>query len=192
MTTAVNIDSAAIRGATRRAFLRQAMACAGWLAMPWQRSFAAAYANRSLSFLHTHTGESLTVDYCSDGTYDGSCLAQLNHFLRDFRSGELHAIDPQLLDILFELQVRADRNAVFEVISGYRSPLTNAALRQHSHGVAEHSLHMEGRAIDIRISGYSTRKLRDDALSLQRGGVGFYAVSDFVHVDTGRVRAWQG
>jgi uncharacterized protein YcbK (DUF882 family) len=181
-----------IRLAARRCFLQRAASCAGLLVVPFGGAFAESYANRSLSFVHTHTGESLSVNYCSDGAYAGSCLAQLNHLLRDFRTGEAHTIDPQLLDILFNLQVMADRSAVFEIISGYRSPLTNASLRQHSHGVAEHSLHMEGRALDIRMSDYSTRKVRDYAMSLQHGGVGFYAGSDFVHVDTGRVRYWQG
>jgi len=185
-------DVPEIRPASRRCFLQRAAGCAGLLVAPLGGAFAESYRNRSLSFVHTHTGESLLVNYCSDGVYDGACLAQLNHFLRDFRTGDAHDIDPQLLDILFNLQVMADRSAVFEVISGYRSPFTNASLRQHSHGVAEHSLHMEGRALDIRMSNYSTRKLRDYALSLQRGGVGFYAGSDFVHVDTGRVRFWQG
>lgn len=192
MASRSEFDLPEIKLASRRGFLQRAAACAGLLVAPADGAFAEAYANRPLSFLHTHTGESLTVDYCSNGVYDRSCLTRLNHFLRDFRTGETHQIDPQLLDILFNLQVMADRDATFEVISGYRSPLTNASLRQHSNGVAEHSLHMEGRAIDIRMSGYSTHKLRDYAMSLQRGGVGFYAGSDFVHVDTGRVRFWQG
>jgi uncharacterized protein YcbK (DUF882 family) len=114
----------------------------------------------------------------------------VNRFLRDFRSGEIHPIDPRLLDILYQLQILADRAATYEVISGYRSPQTNAALHRVSAGVAEHSLHMEGRAIDVRMTGFPTRRLRDLAMSLGVGGVGYYARSDFVHLDTGRVRSW--
>lgn len=176
----------------RRLFLQATagFACA-WVA-PFRTASALSLDSRTLSFIHTHTGEKLTVNYCRNGEYDGSCLVQVNQLLRDFRSGEVHAIDPKLLDLLHDIQVLADRDANFEVISGYRSPETNASLRTHSKGVAKHSMHMEGRAIDIRVTGYSTSKLRDHGLSLQRGGVGYYAGSDFVHVDTGRVRSWTG
>jgi len=147
-------------------------------------------ARRSLSFVHTHTGESLNVAYFADGIYDPAALARVNGLLRDFRTDEVHLIDPTLLDILFDLQTLVDREQPFEVISGYRSPQTNAALRQRSHGVAEHSLHMQGRAIDVRLAGFPTRRLRELALGMQRGGVGFYAASDFVHLDNGPVRFW--
>jgi uncharacterized protein YcbK (DUF882 family) len=176
----------------RRSFLRRAVGCAGLLLAPLGAAYARPSGTRSLSFVHTHTGESLSVGYCSDGVYQPTCLAQVNRFLRDFRTGELHAIDPRLLDILYNLQVLADREVTYEVISGYRSPQTNAELREISTGVAEHSLHMDGRAIDVRMSNFSTRKLHDYALSLQSGGVGYYAGSDFVHLDTGRVRTWTG
>jgi uncharacterized protein YcbK (DUF882 family) len=149
-------------------------------------------ATRSLSFVHTHTGEQLSVDYWCEGVFQTQCLAPLNHFLRDFRTGEVANMDAGLLDILYELQVQADREATFEIISAYRSPATNAALGAKSSGVAKKSLHMEGRAIDIRMTGFSTRKLQQLALANQRGGVGYYAKSDFVHVDTGRVRSWVG
>jgi len=174
---------------SRRTLLRYGLSAAGFAFLP--RAFAQANT-RSLSFVHTHTGESLSVAYCCDGAYDPAALARINYLLRDFRNGELHRIDPSLLDILYNLQVMADRDAVFEVISGYRSPVTNASLRRHSHSVAEHSMHLEGRAIDIRVSGFATAKLRDLALSMQAGGVGYYKGSDFVHVDTGRVRTWVG
>lgn len=178
---------------SRRAFLQQLAGCACALAAPAAIARAMpADSSRSLSFLHTHTGESLVVNYCCDGAYRETSLAQVNHFLRDFRNGDMHPIDPNLLDTLYSLQLLADREARFEVISGYRSPATNAMMHEHSSGVATHSLHMEGRAIDIRISGFSTARLHDLALNLQRGGVGFYPGSDFVHVDTGRVRSWQG
>jgi uncharacterized protein YcbK (DUF882 family) len=149
-----------------------------------------ALEQRSLSFVHTHTGESLSAVYFQGGSYLASELHRVNHLLRDFRTGDVHPIDPSLLDILFDLRTLADRDQPFEVISGYRSPKTNAFLRRHSSGVAEHSLHIQGRAIDVRMSGFPTRKLRELALSMQRGGVGFYPTSDFVHLDNGRVRWW--
>jgi uncharacterized protein YcbK (DUF882 family) len=102
----------------------------------------------------------------------------------------VHRIDPALLDILFDLQTLANRDAPFEVISGYRSPATNAMLHRSSDSVAQHSMHLEGRAIDVRLSGFATRGLAEHARTLSHGGVGFYARSDFVHVDTGRVRFW--
>lgn len=149
-----------------------------------------AASERSLSFLHTHTGERLEAEYCSGGQYQPECLTQVNHFLRDFRTGAVHPIDPGVLDILFGLQVLADRSAVFEVISGYRSPATNEMLRRTSEGVAHHSMHLLGQAIDVRLEGFPTARLATLARSLGRGGVGFYPASDFVHVDTGRVRFW--
>jgi uncharacterized protein YcbK (DUF882 family) len=145
---------------------------------------------RSLSFLHTHTGERLEAEYFYGGQYRPDCLAQVNHLLRDFRTGDVHPIDPGVLDILFSLQVLAHRKAVFQVISGYRSPATNAMLRRTTEGVAQHSMHLVGRAIDVRLGGFSTSRLAGLARSVGRGGVGFYRVSDFVHIDTGRVRFW--
>ena len=145
---------------------------------------------RSLSFVHTHTGESLSAVYFRSGSYQSAGLEQINHVLRDFRTSEVHAIDPSVLDILFDLQVRMNREEPYQVISGYRSPRTNAALRRCSTGVAEHSLHMQGKAIDVRVSGFATRKLHELALQMGRGGVGFYPASDFVHLDCGRVRCW--
>jgi uncharacterized protein YcbK (DUF882 family) len=145
---------------------------------------------RSLSFLHTHTGERLSVDYFLDGRYQPDGLEQVNHLLRDFRNDEVHPIDPALLDTLFDLQRRAQKDTVFEVISGYRSPATNSLLRRTTEGVALHSMHLEGRAIDVRLERFDTATLARLARSLGRGGVGFYPASDFVHVDTGRVRHW--
>jgi uncharacterized protein YcbK (DUF882 family) len=146
---------------------------------------------RALSFVHTHSAESLSsVTYFRDGAYVPDALAKLNHVLRDFRTQDTHPIDPALFDILHDLRVMADTEAPYEIISAYRSPHTNELLRGRSKGVATHSLHMEGRAIDVRISGFPTKKLRDLALGMQRGGVGYYASSNFLHVDTGRVRRW--
>lgn len=180
----------------RRAFLRRAgMLCGAAAAMTTLPAFAsiasgAAARPRELRFVHTHTGESLTACYFDGASYDIACLRNVNHLLRDFRTGDVHDIDLALLDILYDLQALADRDAPFEIISGYRSPATNSMLHNKSNGVATHSQHMLGKAIDIRLPGYSTRKLGEHARSLARGGVGVYAASDFVHVDTGRVRFW--
>ncbi|HUI60416.1 MAG TPA: DUF882 domain-containing protein [Steroidobacteraceae bacterium] len=173
----------------RRQFLRRVAAATLTMA-PIGAALAGAAEQRSVSFVHTHTGEELTAVYFQDGRYQPGVLHSVNHLLRDFRTGDVHPIDPAVLDILFDLQLHTQQDRPFEVISGYRSPRTNAALRQHSSGVAEHSLHIQGRAIDVRVSGVPTRTLRDAALFLQRGGVGFYPGSDFVHLDNGRIRYW--
>lgn len=165
-------------------------AIAGLALAPVSYLHAAANDRRSLSFAHTHTGETLSTTYFDNGDYLAPSLERVNHLLRDFRTNEVHSIDPALLDILFDLQVKAHHDGPFEVISAYRSPQTNAALRRKSSAVAEHSMHMQGRAIDVRLRGLPTLQLRDLAIDLHRGGVGFYRASDFVHVDTGRVRTW--
>ena len=155
------------------------------------RAWAAARAeSRALHFAHLHTGERLTVEYCTGGSYVPDGLAAVNTLLRDFRTGDVHAIDPALLDLLFDLCERTDTTRPFEVISGFRSPQTNAALRRRSHGVAGGSLHMQGQAIDIRVGDVRLAALHRAALALRQGGVGYYPASNFVHVDTGRVRAW--
>ena len=151
---------------------------------------AAPLPERALSFLHTHTGESAHIVYWADGAYLRDGLAQIDHVLRDHYSGDVHAIDAALLDLLHALTQRLDSSRPFHVISGYRSPATNAKLAAHSGGVAQHSLHMAGQAIDVRLPGCPLSTLRDTALALRGGGVGYYAASDFVHVDVGRVRRW--
>jgi uncharacterized protein YcbK (DUF882 family) len=175
--------------ADRRSFLRSAgAACA--LLLPVGAVCARTVATRSLSFVHTHTGEAVSAVYFQSGSYQPSALGRIDRLLRDFRTEEVHPIDPRVLDILFDLQALADRDEPFQVISGYRSPHTNAALRSRSSGVAEHSLHMQGQAIDVRLGGFSTRRLHELATQMGRGGVGFYPQSDFVHLDSGRVRFW--
>lgn len=146
--------------------------------------------DRQLSFYHTHTAESLTVTYYRDGEYDASALNELSHFLRDFRTGDAIEMNPGVLDILHEIQVKTGSTGTYQIISAYRSPATNEMLRGKSSGVARNSQHLLGNAIDVRLTDLDTAKLRDVALSLQRGGVGYYRESDFVHVDTGRVRQW--
>jgi uncharacterized protein YcbK (DUF882 family) len=147
---------------------------------------------RRLAFDNLHTGEKLKVEYWAEGQYLQDALAQVNHVLRDFRSGEVHPITPRLLDLLSMLQARLETSEPVSIISGYRSPATNAMLRgEHEHsGVATKSLHMQGMAIDLRIAGRSLAAVRTAALAQRLGGVGYYPQSDFVHVDVGRVRAW--
>ncbi len=173
----------------RRRFLAAAGAGSALL-LPAGAACAQALETRSLSFVHTHTGEKLSAVYFQSGSYVPAALDRINHLLRDFRTGEVHAIDPRVLDILFDLHGMTGREGPYEVISGYRSPQTNAALRRRSSGVAEHSQHMEGRAVDVRLGGFPTMRLYELARQMARGGVGFYPKSDFVHVDCGRVRFW--
>ena len=150
---------------------------------------AARPAPRTLSFYHTHTGERLTATYYERGGYVPDALQAVNRLLRDFRTETVHVIDPHLLDQLYALNACCGGRS-FEVISGYRSPQTNAMLRKTSSGVAAHSLHIDGRAIDVRLEGCDTERLHRAALAMARGGVGFYPRSDFVHLDTGRFRTW--
>ena len=182
----------------RRSFLGLGALATASALVPGRASAATATAaarrrERVLSFFHTHTGERLKIAYCCDGEYQPEALAQLNHLLRDFRVDQEQPIDPQLFDLLHELGGTLETDAPYHVISGYRSPATNAMLRErggaHS-GVAGGSLHMVGKAIDIRVPGVKLDQLRAAARSLKLGGVGFYPSSNFVHVDTGRVRYW--
>jgi uncharacterized protein YcbK (DUF882 family) len=145
---------------------------------------------RSLSFFHTHTSESATITFRRDGSYDQEGLRQLNWLLRDWRVEEPAAMDPRLFDIVWEVYRESGSQVPIQVISAYRSPKTNAMLRNRSRAVSEHSQHMQGRAIDIRLPDVSTERLRTIAMRLQYGGVGYYSSSAFVHVDTGSVRAW--
>lgn len=146
--------------------------------------------HKTLAFDNLNTGDKLKLTYYEKGRYISSALREIDYLLRDYRTGDVHRIDPALLDQLHELKMIMGVNRPFEIISGYRSPHTNAKLRNHSSGVANHSLHMQGRAIDIRLEGLDTRHLRNAALSMHRGGVGYYAKSDFVHLDTGNFRTW--
>ena len=148
---------------------------------------------RILSFDNIHTGEKLTVEYWEKGQYEPDALAEVNRLLRDFRTGQVHPIAPQLLDLMSLVRARLETAEPVSVISGFRSPATNAMLRsEHEQsGVASKSLHMQGMAIDIRIAGRSLTALHNAALAQRGGGVGYYPRSDFVHLDVGRVRAWQ-
>src|SRR5271155_130058 len=145
---------------------------------------------RTLRFYNLHTGETLNTVYSENGRYIPDALNQINYILRDFRANEIKAIDPRLLDLLYTLNGRLYTQEPFEIISGYRSPATNAMLAARSEGVARHSLHIEGKAADIRVPGRDLREVWRAAMDMWSGGVGFYPRSDFVHVDCGRVRFW--
>lgn len=187
------------RGLHRRQFLGLGAAAAAAAFVP-QRAHAAirpaaaaAVPERVLSFFNTHTGERLKTRYCAGGEYQPDALTEVNYILRDFRANEIKPIDPRLLDLLHELGGTLETDQPIHIISGYRSPKTNAALRERGSattGVASHSLHMVGQAIDIRVPGVKLDNLRSAARSLKIGGVGFYPDLNFVHVDVGRVRYW--
>jgi uncharacterized protein YcbK (DUF882 family) len=147
-------------------------------------------AYKMLSFEHTHTGDKLKLTYFERGSYIKDALQEINYLLRDYHTDDIHPIDPALLDQLYDLKQTLGVNKPFHIVSGYRSPFTNAQLRKHSHGVAEHSFHMHGRAIDIRVEGVSSKMIRNAALTLAQGGVGYYPRSNFVHLDSGRFRTW--
>lgn len=178
----------------RRRLLKGMAGAATLIALPdmanaLSRSGASA---RSLAFNHTHTGEKVSLVYRIGDNYVPEGLSRLATLMRDFRSGEVHPIDPALLDVLWQTQQNLRSTSPFEIISAYRSPKTNAMLRGRSvhTGVAKNSMHLTGQAIDIRLPGIPLADVRDAALDLKRGGVGYYADSGFVHLDTGRVRRW--
>lgn len=186
-----------VRMPARRQLFRAGVAAAvagaatrGAVAMPRPAASLADEVAR-LAFVNTHTGEKLDVVYREGPLYLTDAIAEIDRLLRDHRNGEVHPIDRALLDQLDRLGALLGTGAKpFHVISGYRSPTTNALLASRSGGVATHSLHMSGRAIDIRMPGVPLASLHRAALSTQAGGVGYYPRSDFVHVDTGRVRTW--
>lgn len=153
---------------------------------------AAATPSGHLALRNLHTGEELEVAYRDRKGYDRSALAELDHILRDWRQDEVLPIDRRLFGMMELIAARLGRAPRYAIISGYRSPKTNAMLRQSSNGVAKRSLHMVGQAIDLRLDGVALGALRRAALDLEAGGVGFYPGSDFVHIDTGRVRSWSG
>jgi len=149
-------------------------------------------APKRIALLNLHTDERLDIEYFRDGVHVPGALSAIEVLLRDFRTGERHAIDPSLMDYLVQVAHTAGVDPAFSVISGYRSPQTNARLHEQGRGVAQHSLHIEGRAIDVRITGVDCAALAAHALDLKRGGVGYYRASNFVHLDTGAFRTWRG
>jgi len=171
----------------RRRFLGLALSAAAMPVLAERQS----HRPRILSFHHRHTGEKVKVAYRIGNAYQRDALQTLNDFMRDFRTDDVIALDPKLFDLLYDLNRRLSYpRGPIEILSAYRSPRTNAMLRRTSRRVARNSLHMQGKAVDIRFPGTSARWVRDSAISLNQGGVGFYPRSDFVHVDTGEVRRW--
>lgn len=146
--------------------------------------------DRSLALYNLNSRERVEIAYCSAGSYVPLALTAIDRFFRDPLNGEIKPIDPKLLDLLYELHAKVGADAPFTVVCGYRSPKTNAALRARSRAVAEHSLHMEGKAVDIKIAGVPLAKLHKAALEMKAGGVGYYPKSGFIHVDVGPVRSW--
>jgi uncharacterized protein YcbK (DUF882 family) len=174
----------------RRRFLGLAAAGCALGLSPAGIAQAAVAGERRVSFYSLHTDESLSTVFWQDGRFLPDALAEIDWHLRDFRTGEVHAIDPDLLDLLHGLGRKMAYDGPINVISGYRSKKTNAMLAAQNGGVAKNSYHLHGMAIDLRLPGRSLRDVQRAALDLAQGGVGFYPRSDFVHVDTGPVRRW--
>lgn len=178
---------------TRRRLLRSVVVAApALIAARYSEPVMAAAESRTIALFNTHTGESLEVTYFAAGGYQDEALRRLNTFLRDHRTGDVGVMDPALFDYLTDVAQAAGADPSFEVISGYRSPASNEMLRAQGSGVARNSLHLQGKAIDVRLKGVGSDRLSEVALDLARGGVGYYARSDFVHLDIGRVRSWRG
>lgn len=157
--------------------------------------FLAATANgsdeRRLGFYQTHTEERLQVTYKQGGRYVPEALEKISYIMRDYRTGQVHPMEPKLLDFLYDLLTAVNNHGEVHIISAYRSAETNKKLHeQDDKGVSQRSFHMQGRALDFRLPGTDTKRLRDTALSMKRGGVGYYPESDFIQIDTGRVRFW--
>lgn len=177
-----------MKNPSRRRFL--AVTCATAAAVSAGPTFAKVGSSRTLKMRNLHTGEKLEAAYWANGDYSSGGLKQFNKLLRDHRANEVTRMDPKLLDIVYKLKKKFNYKGTIEIISGYRSAKTNAKLRAAGRGVAKRSYHTRGMALDIRMPGVSLSKLRQAALSLKAGGVGYYPKSNFVHVDTGPVRRW--
>jgi uncharacterized protein YcbK (DUF882 family) len=175
---------------TRRSFVIGVAAATALLARPSLAATLRSPKIRALDLEIIQTGERLRTVYWSDGYYVGGALQEINVLLRDHRTGEMTKIDPRLLDLMFRLKARLETSQPFEIFSGYRSPQTNALLARKNRRVAKHSLHMEGKAVDLRVPGIRVRALRNAALKLRGGGVGYYPQSQFIHIDVGPVRSW--
>ena len=184
-----------MKDSNRRQFLKLGVlaAAAGLASSPARATLSGVLAQeRSLAFYNIHTGENLQTVYWAEGGYIPQALDDINHILRDFRNDETKIMAPELLDLLYRINTVIDARQPFHIISGYRSPATNAMLAARSNGVAKHSMHLDGKAADIRVPGRELIQVRRAALMLRGGGVGYYPNSDFVHVDVGRARQWQG
>jgi uncharacterized protein YcbK (DUF882 family) len=175
----------------RRSFLKTSAVLASALSVPaMARAATAAPHERVLRLYNTHTGESIKSVFWAEGDFIPDALVDINKLLRDHRSNTVATMDPKLLLLLDSVSAKFGGSEVLHVISGYRSPETNAKLAKASGGVAKHSMHLDGKAIDIRLPGRDLAKLHKAALAMQGGGVGYYPSSQFVHMDTGRLRNW--
>jgi uncharacterized protein YcbK (DUF882 family) len=177
----------------RRGLLTGGLGLAGAALLPGaaQAAITTLAGERALAFHHTHTGETLKTVFWADGGFVAEGLRDLNRLLRDFRTGDVHVIDPELFNLLHRAQMlTGGAGKRFEIISGFRSHRTNEMLRGASTGVARKSLHQQGKAIDVRLPGVDLAHLRKAALALKGGGVGYYPDPQFVHMHTGRVRFW--
>ena len=175
---------------SRRSFIRAGTGFAASLLILPLPTLANTHQERKLSFYNTHTGENTSAVYWADGDYLATGKQEIDEILRDHRTDEIYPIDTGLLDLLYLLKAEVRGKRAFEIISGYRSPATNAALRKNSSGVAKRSYHMQGKAIDIRLPGCDLEDLHKAALAMRAGGVGYYPGSDFIHVDVGPYRSW--
>ncbi|KAF0190842.1 MAG: hypothetical protein FD165_2400 [Gammaproteobacteria bacterium] len=177
---------------SRRRFLKLGLVVTGAGLLPASvlASARVVPAERTLALYNTHTGEALRTVYWAQGQYLAEALHDVNHILRDHRTNEVRPIEPQLLDLLHTLHCNLDSQQPFEIISGYRSAASNAMLAASSDGVARKSLHLHGKAVDIRLPGRELYDLHQAAVALRAGGVGYYSRSNFVHMDTGRARYW--
>jgi len=177
-------------GIGRRSVLRFGMAGLAGIAANPAMAALESVGERKLALHNLHTGETIRTTFWADGVFQPDALRDIDFVLRDFRTGDVEAIDSQLLVLLHRISQKIGKDEPFDVISGYRSPKTNAVLASNSSGVAKRSLHMQGMAVDISVPGMKLAQLRDAAKSLKAGGVGYYPKSNFIHVDTGKVRYW--
>ena len=145
---------------------------------------------RNISLRHIHTGETFSGAYRIGDEYIYEAFERINALLRDFRTGDVYPIDPRLIDVLWQINQKTSSKYPFQLLSGYRSPKTNLKLARNTDGVAMNSFHMSGQALDIRVPYYDTREVRNIAVGLRAGGVGYYSKSNFVHLDTGTFRTW--
>jgi uncharacterized protein YcbK (DUF882 family) len=178
----------------RRAALKMGLGLVAAAALPvpaWARVLAKS-PSRELSLINLHTGEHLKAEYFHNGKYVPSAMRAVSVLLRDHHNNKVHPIDPHLLDLAHVIHGNVRSNQPIHVVCGYRSPETNAMMHEVSAGVAVHSMHIQGKAIDLRLPGTRLSSLRKAALALRRGGVGYYPEDDFVHIDTGAVRHWMG
>ena len=188
-----NNEAAAAYSADRRGFIKHGLlfsAALGFWTPALARADEPVKKGRTMCLTNLHTSESFRGEYWYDGEYLPDAFSEIKTVLRDYRNNQKFPIDPRLMDILFVIQNRLKNSTPFNVFSGYRSPATNAMLRETTNGVARGSLHMQGQAIDVNLPGTRLSTLQKAAIHLKSGGVGYYPASDFVHVDTGRARNW--